>query len=249
MGRKRHPSDRAVSAPSGTTRFRTGAPLSAQGRHGLRRRQAVFAGIPPLMFRSPSPGKSAVEQKPRRGPVSSARPAGTCRTVAHAVAGAVADTPGVVRLQRTGTNALLGLASVVMDAPSRWGSPSRARVAACCGVRVRAVGNRAEVALGLCLDPSVVAAPDRLHAAVAVVASVEDRVASVVREAGWRCGGIDITVHALKEGSTGQGGCPSSSRPAAGVAGSDRTATIDAGAGPAGTGGSWGGLGQAVPAR
>ncbi len=194
---------RTGRAPSGSTPISTSVPACTASKNcDHRRHQAAFVWIFPVLLRSPFPATSAVEQRLTNGPVSSARPAGTCRTVAHAVASSVVDTPGVVGLQRTAATAVLTLVGAVMDALSRGGQPSRARVAACCGVRVRAVGDRADVALGLRIDPSVVALPDRLHAASAIASSVEDRVASVLRRAGWQCGDVDITIHALQESTT-----------------------------------------------
>ncbi|GEO93579.1 hypothetical protein KFL01_28850 [Kocuria flava] len=193
-------------------------PACTVSEGGDRRRQAAFVWILSVLLRSPFPGTGAVEQRQINSPVSSARPAGTCRTVARAVASALADTPGVVGLQHTAATALLTLIGAVMDAPSRVGRPSRARVAACCGVRVRAVGDRADVALELRIDPSVVASLDRLQAASAIASEVEDRVASVLRRAGWQCGDVEITIHALREAATGHRRAPASSGPAVSIA-------------------------------
>lgn len=134
----------------------------------------------------------------------------------RAVARAVADAPGVVRLRPTVATAVLAVVSPVTDAPdlSRWFS--RARVGACGGVRVRAVDGRAPVALHLCIDPSEVAAADRLRAAVAIASGVEDSVTSVLRRTGWRRGPVDITVHALHEaGAPPQAADPKKQRPQA----------------------------------
>ncbi|GEO97258.1 hypothetical protein KTU01_33810 [Kocuria turfanensis] len=108
----------------------------------------------------------------------------------------------MVRLQPTPATAVLAVVSPVTDAPDPSWRPSRTRVGTCSGVHVRAVGGRAEVAVHLCIDPAGVAAADRLRAAVAIASGVEDRVVSVLQRTGWRCGAVDITVHALRKTTT-----------------------------------------------